>query len=631
MEKKQYPLFDALLMNYRAYIIMDDHCPNLFLSIFLYAACSAIAPYVTIYTSARIISELAGERQAQQLWFWVMVTLFSSAVLALLNSVLFHWKTCKQYPQNMYRNKVFSDKAMDMDFSALDRQSTIDLRRRIDLHHQFRSWGLLRVVEYYETLLNALISILGALVLSASLFLEKVPSTAGRWTILNHPLFAVLIAVILLFLCLLAPKCSTKSENIMVSFTKVYEKSDRFFNYLANFPDERERSLDIRMYRQEKSFDHYWKKMNTYGDYRDKDSLAAAHLGPMGLWKAAGSAVSMLSLAVIYLFVCMKAWAGAFNVGQVTQYVAAITVLSQSIAKLLAVFGELKNNAVFLEDTFEYLDIKNEMYRGSLTTEKRSDRQYDVEFRDVSFCYPGSDQYALRHVNMKFEVEQKLAVVGMNGSGKTTFIKLLCRLYDPTEGQILLNGIDIRKYRYDDYINLFSVVFQDFKLLSFPLAENVAVSRNYDKERVRSCLEKAGFGDRLDTLPDGEETFLYRDYNVNGIEISGGEAQKIAIARALYKDSPFIILDEPTAALDPIAEAEIYSKFNDIVGDKTAIYISHRLSSCRFCDNILVFDHGSVVQQGNHDSLLAEEDGKYHELWHAQAQYYEEAKEDVVS
>lgn len=212
--------------------------------------------------------------------------------------------------------------------------------------------------------------------------------------------------------------------------------------------------------------------------------------------------------------------------------------------------------------------------------------------------------------------------MGKNGSGKTTFIKLLCRLYDPTEGEILLNGINIRKYRYDDYMGVFSVVFQDFRLLALELGQNVAGRREYDDSDVRTCLEKAGFGARLSEMPKGLSTMLYKDIDLEGVEVSGGEAQKIAIARALYKNAPFIILDEPTAALDPIAEAEIYAKFDEIADDRTAIYISHRLSSCKFCDEIAVFDSGAIVQQGTHDALLTEETGLYAALWNAQAQYY---------
>lgn len=195
-------------------------------------------------------------------------------------------------------------------------------------------------------------------------------------------------------------------------------------------------------------------------------------------------------------------------------------------------------------------------------------------------------------------------------------------MYDPTEGEILLNGVDIRKYQYSQYLKFFSVVFQDFKIFAFTLGENVGSSANYDAARATECLNKAGFGDRLATMEKGLDTFLYSAYDKNGVNVSGGEAQKIAIARTLYKNAPFIVLDEPTAALDPLAEAEIYSKFNDIAQGKTAVYISHRLSSCKFCDEIAVFSDGEVVQYGTHESLLAEKNGKYFKLWNAQAQYY---------
>lgn len=334
-------------------------------------------------------------------------------------------------------------------------------------------------------------------------------------------------------------------------------------------------------------------------------------------------------MGIIYVFVCLKAIGGAFGLDMVTQYVGAGTALFVAINDFFTNIIAIKTNGQFLEPVFDILGTPNAMYKGSLTTEKRSDRNYEIEFKNVSFKYPGSEVYALRNVNMKFRIGEKLAVVGMNGSGKTTFIKLLCRLYDPDEGEILLNGINIQKYKYDEYMDIFSVVFQDYELLSLPLGQNVAGSESYDRERATSCLEKAGFGDRLSELKNGLDTYLYRDIDSEGVNVSGGEAQKIAIARALYKDAPFIILDEPTAALDPIAEAEIYSKFNEIVGDKTAIYISHRLSSCKFCDEIVVFEAGNVVEQGAHDALIAL-NGRYTELWNAQAQYYKKDESDEI-
>lgn len=373
------------------------------------------------------------------------------------------------------------------------------------------------------------------------------------------------------------------------------------------------------MYNQQDLVSAYWGKNTAFGADGTIGRLA---LGPMGIYAGLGAGVTALITGSVYLFTCLKAWGGAFDVGSVTQYVGAATALSANIFALTELIGSLRTNTGYTEKVFEFLDIPNAMYQGSLTTEKRSDRQYQVEFKDVSFKYPGSELWALRHVSMQFQIGKRLAIVGENGSGKTTFIKLLCRLYDPQEGQILLNGIDIRKYRYNDYMNLFAVVFQDFQLISQPLGSNVAGSMTYDEDRVRKALTDAGFSDRLATLPDGLNTQLYKDFTENGVELSGGEAQKIVIARALYKDSPFIILDEPTAALDPIAEAEIYSRFNDIVGDKTALYISHRLSSCKFCDEIAVFDQGKIVQKGRHEDLVADENGKYAQLWHAQAQYY---------
>jgi len=325
---------------------------------------------------------------------------------------------------------------------------------------------------------------------------------------------------------------------------------------------------------------------------------------------------------LVYAFVAIKVIIGSMGLGDFLRY-------SQTISELMTAFAwfgnsatGFHNNVKYIEKFFEYVDIPTEMHYGTIPTEKRSDNIYDIEFHNVSFRYPHSDVYAIKNLSFKFKVGEKVAVVGMNGSGKTTMIKLLCRLYDPTEGYITLNGIDITKYDYEDYLALFSVVFQDFRLFSFSLGENVSCAQEYDEDKVRSCLDIAGMKERVSSLPNGLKSVIYKDFDENGIEISGGEAQKIAIARALYKDAPFVILDEPTASLDPLAEYEIYSRFNDMVESKTAVYISHRLSSCRFCDKIAVFHEGEIIQFGSHDDLLKDINGKYYKLWNAQAQYY---------
>lgn len=287
-------------------------------------------------------------------------------------------------------------------------------------------------------------------------------------------------------------------------------------------------------------------------------------------------------------------------------------------------------NKEYFSILFGYLNLDAGKYRGTLPVEKRDDNEYEFEFKNVSFKYPKTEKYVLKNINLKFKIGKRLAIVGMNGSGKTTLIKLLIRLYDVTDGEILLNGINIKKYDYAEYLSLFSVVFQDFKLFSFSLAENVAASETYDAAKLKAVLKKCGLAETVKNFPYGVDTYLYKNYEEDGIEISGGEAQKIAMARALYKDAPFIILDEPTAALDPISEYEIYSHFDEITGSKTAVFISHRLSSCRFCSEIAVFDEGALVQLGSHETLLQDKSGKYAELWNAQAQYYKPEEAEAL-
>ena len=285
------------------------------------------------------------------------------------------------------------------------------------------------------------------------------------------------------------------------------------------------------------------------------------------------------------------------------------------------VLSWLGGNVAFAGDYIEYMALPQCKHEGCIPVEKRRDNRFLVEFDHVSFKYPGSEVYVIRDLSLKFEIGEKMAIVGRNGSGKTTFIKLLCRLYDVTEGCIKVNGIDIRKYDYAEYCDLFAVVFQDFQVFAFPLGENVAAGSDVDRERAVDALERAGVRERYRTLTDGLGTSVGKEFEENGVTFSGGEKQKIAIARAIYKNAPFVIMDEPTAALDPESECEVYAGFDKMVGNKTAIYISHRLASCRFCGDILVFDRGAVVQRGRHEELERQE-GLYRELWNAQAQYY---------
>ena len=621
--KKQMSWREVFQMNNRGLKLFYERYPQMVISRFISVIWNALTPYVGIFLSALVVDELVENRDVQRLQMLVVITLASAAIIALGTALLNKWKETQNAGVWLKVEHIISEKMLDTDYVNLDDTHTSELLSTIRQNLNGGGWGLYYVIECFEGLCSNVLTIFGGLALTVSLFISKVPTESGSLIILNNPLVVIAVIVLMLAVTFIAPILNNKAGSYYAKYADSHNLGNRLFSFFGYLGYYTELGTDMRMYRQDKICDRYNRnKEDTFGS---NGLFAHFAWGSMGLYSAASAAVSVTFTGVVYIFVCLKALAGAFGLGSVTQYIASITKVSGGMSSLISTLGLMRNNAPFLKLTLEYLDIPNNMYQGSLTVEKRRDRDYEVEFRNVSFKYPGSDNYALRGVNMKFKVGKRLAVVGMNGSGKTTFIKLLCRLYDPTEGEILLNGIDIRKYSYREYMDIFSVVFQDFKLLSLKLGENVAGRIDYNKELVTECLEKAGFSDRLAEMKNGTETYLYKDYDTkDGVDVSGGEAQKIAIARALYKDAPFIILDEPTAALDPIAEAEIYGKFDEIAGDKTAIYISHRLSSCKFCDEIAVFHEGAVIQQGTHASLVAEESGKYYELWHAQAQYYTE-------
>lgn len=373
---------------------------------------------------------------------------------------------------------------------------------------------------------------------------------------------------------------------------------------------------DVRIYGFSEKIRHYFQRA-----FDHITSVASSCAVKPALAFGISGAVRAVSMGGCYLLGALLVLAGNMELGTVVLFSALLYQCSDAFTDILIPAGLFFVTAESMQKVVQFTATPDTQYKGTIPIEKRSDNEYDIEFRSVSFQYPGSKDYALRDFSIRFKIGERLAIVGMNGSGKTTMIKLLCRLYDPTEGEILLNGVDIQKYDRKEYMSVFSVVFQDYKLFSLELGQVLAASASYDESRAQNCLARAGFEERLRTLPNGVKTVLYKDFE-DGVELSGGEAQKTALARALYKDAPFIILDEPTAALDPAAEYEIYTRINEIVGGKTAVFISHRLSSCRFCDDIAVFHEGRMIQRGSHDVLVADQKGKYYELWSAQAQHY---------
>lgn len=593
--------------------------PRLFLSSGISSFVETIIPYVTVWFSAQIINELAGARNQERLLSLVLLTVGITAGLSVLSSCLKRWENAEHEMDMPLEEQLMNRKLLGMEYAAVEAASTKDVLNEMRYHCMGNVFGFGKIHHWYmKYFINAVASVIGALALMWSFFGTRVPESAKELMWLDSPVTSIVFVLLLLGGILLSQVLQARGNEYYNK--KIYPEvnmGNRCINTFGNMSYRIKRHLDIRMYEQQdiiREMRDKYDSTSTLKKTRNQEILAAIF--------ASGYMLSKLSIGLVYVIVCLKAWSGAFGIGSITQYVGAITAMCGGVRGIFLVATDLCMNACYLDAIKKYLEIPDHMYQGSLTTEKRSDRNFEVEFKNVSFKYPGSENWVLRNVSMKFRIGSRLAIVGENGSGKSTFIKLLCRLYDPQEGEILLNGIDIRKYKYEDYMELFSVVFQDFKLLAGKLGSNVAGRREYDETRALKALSDAGFSGRLESMEKGLETQLYREFDENGVEPSGGEAQKIAIARALYKNAPFLILDEPTAALDPMAEAEIYGQLNQIAGDKTSIYISHRLSSCRFCEEILVFDKGSIVEQGSHEALLQNTAGKYYALWNAQAQYY---------
>lgn len=567
---------------------------------------SSIIGYVPIYFSAKVIDALIAKISVETVIFYVALTVGIVFAVNLLNTYIASEKNVAY--SAMWRNEdwSYSEKAMQMAYESIEDPEVTRLRYRVRRESR-TGQNLFYLYLHIELFTEQVTKIIASIALTVSFFtISSVP--------VGFKLIIVTGVIITLIIQIYATQKTTELDrDYLASSVDMNILFEHFHDYIEHYGAGK----DIRLYRMGDFLgDSYLAIDKDFWERNLKNSYKKA------AWTLPVTILNTVLKFGIYAVLIYATLQGGITIGSIAKYVACIMLLVETLINVVRTIQVAFDNNHYLKRYFSYFDIPNNMYQGSLTVEKRDDNEYYVEFRNVSFKYPNTETYALKNINLQFKIGEKLAIVGMNGSGKTTFIKLLCRLYDPTEGEILLNGVNIQKYDYDEYMSVFSVVFQDFSLFSFKIGEVVASSKPFDENKVRECLQKANFGDRLHEMPDGVHTYLYKGYDQSGIEISGGEAQKIALARALYKNSPFILLDEPTAALDPISEYEVYSNFNAISGDKTTVYISHRLASCRFCNKIVVFDNGHIVQHGSHEGLLSDVSGKYHELWNAQAQYY---------
>ena len=593
--------------------------PGYITFVFMVKMIAAFQPFVSIYFSSLILDGLFRMDSFESIFKNVLTMLIIDSVLVLIRWGLELINWVKKHELTQKINKMLVDKTMDLDFDILEKHETLDMYKKAK--DGMTAGGDIRsFIDNLAGLIEKISTIVYSLVLLVPLFIPRAASETGALTGLGYFLnqwysFTIMVVVLAVHV-VMSYKTNKKASQLQMEFFEKNVSYNRYFGYWFNLIFDYSIGKYIRLYKMQ--------KLMTKRVQETNDKLEAE--GNAWINKSLKiSIVPIVSQAFMqlasYVFVGLKAVFGLITTGKCIMYVSSYTKLVESITGISDNFVSLKMESRYLSFFYDYMEIKNKRYDGTIPTEKRDDNVFEIEFRDVSFKYANAQTWALRHVNQKITLGTKNAVVGKNGAGKTTFIKLLCRLYEPTEGQILLNGVDIRYYDNEEYAKLFAIVFQDFNLFSFPLGENVAGDVDYDRDRAVKCLESAGFAERLAKMEKGLDTSLYQYDDENGVEISGGEAQKIASARSLYKDAPFVIMDEPTSALDPVAEYEIYQRFDQMVEGKTSIYISHRMSSCRFCDNIIVFDEGKIIEQGSHDKLMSNK-GLYSELWNAQAQYY---------
>lgn len=574
------------------------------------AFAAATLPYLSLFFSARILNLLLAKSYRACL-YTVVVFLLTQYGLGLFE------KICRQYLDGQKElclartEQKITAKALELEFEKFEKTETMDAIRRTNVS-SMGSGNVGDQLIVIHTLITSLLSVLYALFFLLRLFLL---SDSRR----NNFFTSSFSMLALLLLCgvqlALSSRINRRSTQKKIELNQGNDHSNSVANYLVNVILEERRADDIRIGHLDHFLDVQFGK-------------AMEHFLPMYLDFARFSAItdgknallSLLSNFAAYLVIGARALYGVLPIGDVLLYAGSVTRAMSDLQTFLATGSEFDYINSYLSTYEDFIAQPSMAYDGTLPIEKRDDGQYEFAFHDVSFSYPGTNIPVLEHVTLSFAVGEKTALVGRNGAGKTTLIKLLCRLYEPTSGYITLNGIDIRKYSYKEYTQAFSVVFQDFHLFSLPLDENIAAGTEIDEAALQSSLAKVGLTDRVQQLPQGVRTRLYNN-NGSGVDLSGGEAQRTAIARALYKDAPFVILDEPTAALDPIAEAEIYKQFSQMTAGKTAVYISHRMSSCKFCDRIIVLDHGRIAEDGTHDTLLANH-GIYANLYETQAQYY---------
>ncbi|MGC5813894.1 ABC transporter ATP-binding protein [Clostridium perfringens] len=564
----------------------------------VYTILASIAPFIGIFLPKFLIDELLGQRRIEI----ILMTLIGFFLLSSVVNYSIAWLRCAYSPRvtkiRTYYITMISDKIMKMDFKNTEDPEVLNKIKSVMNAVMSNNTG---VEGVYHTLLG-LFGRLTAFVGYISIVLFLSP-----WILL----FLIINVLISYALTMRVKKYEYSQKE------KAADKDRRTF-YVFDTMYDFAYGKDIRIYDLKNILIDKFKKfrgerIDISNDVQEKQLKV----------KIVDVILLVIRECVVYGYLIYNVLFTGMGIGDFTMYFSTINGFGDWMKGILDDLAYIKAQNMYLDDMREFLEIKSE--DKAKTRDIPIDSSYEIEFKNVSFKYPKTDKYIYKNLSLKIKKGQRLAIVGINGAGKTTFVKLLCRLYEPTSGEILINGVNIKDFSKEEYYKILSVVFQDIKTFAFTVAENVSLENleDVDREKVLQCIEKAGVGDKINSLQKGIDTSLLKILDGEGVELSGGENQKLALARALYKNGKIVILDEPTSALDAVAEYNIYKGFDELIGDKTAIYISHRLASTKFCDVIAFFENGEIVEYGTHEELL-KKNGKYSDMFNIQAQYYKE-------
>lgn len=487
------------------------------------------------------------------------------------------------------------DKNLNADYVQIESLQGREMNQRAgDFYRSFYAGS----ADFFETLNMICVSVIG--IITSAALIYKI----NFFIILLIIATCVVEAAVLRFLNSASIKMRDKENDITTKFNYFYAQSK---NTAAG--------KDIRIYSLGDRFIAVMAQL-----VYEIDKLARIYTKTDFSVSGVRALLNLLRELVAYAYLTYLAATGKLSVSDFIFYFGIITGFSNWIVSLVYCISSLERCCNQCSRYREY--VEGDSFEHQSTNNNTPSAVDSIEFKDISFAYPQSDKTVLNNISFKVSKGENIAIVGENGAGKTTLIKLLCGLYKTDKGEIIINSKTSSEFEKGEYFSLFSPVFQDYSFLPLTVAQNIAASLDFDKEKVISSLKSAGIYDKIKSLPNGINTKMIKEINKDAEDFSGGEKQKLLLAKAVFKNAPVLILDEPTAALDPIAENEIYTHFNSFIKDKTAIYISHRLSSCVFCNRIAVFEKGKLVQTGTHNELLNNLDGAYSKLWNAQAQYY---------